>query len=42
MLIFLAKDQTIHITMEETHEQLNYNLIELDSASIKTLIIFSV
>ncbi|EHC28657.1 HTH transcriptional regulator, AraC [Salmonella enterica subsp. enterica serovar Gaminara str. A4-567] len=26
MLIFLAKDQTIHITMEETHEQLNYNL----------------
>ncbi|EAB8879056.1 AraC family transcriptional regulator [Salmonella enterica subsp. enterica] len=35
MLIFLAKDQTINITMEETHEQLNYNLIELDSASIK-------
>lgn len=40
MLIFLAKEQTIHITMEETHEQLNYNLIELDSASIKMLIIF--
>ncbi|EDY2605384.1 AraC family transcriptional regulator, partial [Salmonella enterica] len=35
MLIFLAKEQTIHITLEETNEKLNYNLIELDSASIK-------
>ncbi|ELJ2160873.1 AraC family transcriptional regulator [Salmonella enterica] len=35
MLIFLAKEQTIHITQEETNEKLNYNLIELDSASIK-------
>ncbi|EGL9678320.1 AraC family transcriptional regulator, partial [Salmonella enterica] len=34
-LIFLAKEQTIHITLEETNEKLNYNLIELDSASIK-------
>ncbi|EGG9706673.1 AraC family transcriptional regulator, partial [Salmonella enterica] len=31
-LIFLAKEQTI---LEETNEKLNYNLIELDSASIK-------
>ncbi|ECR0405625.1 AraC family transcriptional regulator, partial [Salmonella enterica] len=35
MLIFLAKEQTIHIIQEETNEKLNYNLIELDSASIK-------
>lgn len=34
-LIFLAKEQTIHITTEETNEKLDYNLIELDSASIK-------
>lgn len=41
-LIFLAKEQTIHITMEETHEQVNYNLIELDSTSIKNAYNFSV
>ncbi|ECG8591769.1 AraC family transcriptional regulator [Salmonella enterica subsp. salamae] len=34
-LIFLAKGQTINITLEESNEKPHYNLIELDSESIK-------
>ncbi|AGR61502.1 AraC family transcriptional regulator [Salmonella bongori] len=35
-LIFLAKGQTINITLEESNEKPHYNLIELDSESIKS------